>query len=141
MENNENLVKTNVDLGFVIDRKSKDFSFVPSWTYKRLIEENIICCDDVIQDITPYEDDDYHLDFWPTCGHFFVIENGCISQWVLQNTALVYDLGFRILKIDNGPYQDVALSIKSGGLNYDTFYFLPLYELLVSRGWPIYDHQ
>lgn len=137
MTKNKTIDNNTLDLGFVIDRKSKDFSFVPSWTYERLVEENIIYCDDVIQDVTPYEeyeDDDYHLDFWPTCGHFFVIENGCISQWVLQNTALVYDLGFRILKIDNGPYQDVALSIKSCGLSYDAFYFLPLYELLVSKG-------
>lgn len=134
MKNNEYLDMTNIYLGFVIDRKSKDFSLVPSWTYKRLVEKEIICCDDVIQDITPYEDDDYHLDFWPTCGHFFVIENGCISQWVLQNTALVYYLGFRILKIDNGPYQDVALSIGACELSYDTFYFLPLYKLLVSNG-------
>lgn len=137
MTNNKDLVKTNIDLGFVIDRKSKDFSLVPSWTYKRLVEEEIIFCDDVIQDITPYEedeDDDYNLDFWPTCGYFFVIENECISQWVLQNTALVYDLGFRILKIDNECYQDVALSIEAYGLSYDTFYFLPLYELLVSNG-------
>lgn len=108
MKNNEYLDKTNIYLGFVIDRKSKDFSLVPSWTYKRLVEKEIICCDDVIQDITPYEDDDYHLDFWPTCGFFFVI--------------------------DNGPYQDVALSIGACGLSYDTFYFLPLYKLLVSNG-------
>lgn len=134
MTKNKKIDNNTLDLGFVIDRKSKDFSLVPSWTYKRLVENEIICCDDVIQDITPYEDDEYHLDFWPTCGHFFVIENGCISQWVLQNTALVYDLGFRILKIDNGPYQDVALSIESCGLSYDTFYFLPLYELLVANG-------
>lgn len=123
MANNETIANNTLDLGFVIDRKSKDFSLVPSWTYERLVEENIICCDD----------DDYHLDFWPTCGHFFVIENGCISQWVLQNTALVYDLGFRILKIDNGPYQDVALSIEACGLSYDTFYFLPFYQLLVDH--------
>lgn len=136
MAYNENLVKTNIDLGFAIDRKSKDFSLVPSWTYKRLVEEEIIFCDDVIQDITPYEDeyDDYHLDFWPTCGYFFVIENECISQLVLQNTALVYDLGFRILKIDNESYQDVALSIEAYGLSYDNEYFLPFYELLVSNG-------
>lgn len=120
MTKNKKIDNNTLDLGFVIDRKSKDFSFVPSWTYKRLVEKEIICCDDVIQDLTPYKDDEYHLDFWPTCGHFFVIENGCISQWVLQNTALV---------------------INAYGLNYDHEYFLPLYELLVSKGIIGYDYQ
>ena len=136
MAYNENLVKTNIDLGFVIYRKSKDFSMVPTKPYYMLFAEGMLDIGDeneflAIEDITPYENFDIlcEVDFWPYNGYFFFIDNTSISSFVLKNLELIYDIGFRIFKVD----EDIALVINAYGLNYDNEYFLPLYELLVSN--------
>lgn len=137
MANNETISNNTLDLGFVIYRKSKDFSLVPTKPYYMLFAEGMLDVGDEneflsIEDITPYENFDIlcEVDFWPDNGYFFFIDNTSISSFVLNNLELIYDIGFRILKIDG----DIALVINAYGLSYDTFYFLPLYKLLVSNG-------
>lgn len=137
MTKNEYLVKTNIDLGFVIYRKSKDFSMVPTKPYYMLFAEGMLDIGDEneflsIEEITPYENFEFQCegDFWPLNGYFFFIDNTSISSFVLKNLELIYDIGFRILKIDG----DIALVINAYGLSYDNEYFFPLYELLVSNG-------
>lgn len=137
MTKNETIDNNALDLGFVIYRKSKDFSMVPTKPYYMLFAEGMLDIGDEneflsIEDITPYESEEiaFDTDFWPYNGYFFFIDNTSISSFVLKNLELIYDIGFRILKIDG----DIALVITAYGLKHDRKYFLPLYELLVSKG-------
>ena len=132
---NETISNNTLDLGFVIDRKSKDFSLVPTKPYEMLFAEDALNIKDddlLVEDITPYESEEieFDTDFWPCNGYFFFIDNTSISSFVLKNLELIYDIGFRIFKVD----EDIALVINAYGLSYDCEYFLPLYELLVANG-------
>ena len=142
MANNEYLVKTDIDLGFVRQRRYEDFSMVPTKPYEMLLYEdafNIKDDDLLVEDITPYENFEIQceVDYWPCNGYFFFIDTIPISRFVLKNLELIYDIGFRIFKVD----ENIALVINAYGLNYDHEYFLPLYELLVSKGIIGYDYQ
>lgn len=134
MKNNETIDNNTLDLGFVRHRRYEDFSMVPTKPYEMLFTDdalNITDDDLLVEDITPYENFEIQceVDFWPANGHFFFIDDTSISSFVLKNLELIYDIGFRIFKVD----KDIALVINAYGLNYDIEYFLPLYELLVSH--------
>lgn len=142
MAKNKTIDNNALDLGFVRQRRYEDFSMVPTKPYEMLFTDdalNITDDDLLVEDITPYENFEIQceVDFWPTNGHFFFIDDTSISRFVLKNLELIYDIGFRIFKVD----EDIALVINAYGLNYDHEYFLPLYELLVSKGIIGYDYQ
>lgn len=137
MKNNEKIVDNTLDIVFVRHKRFEDFSMVPTKPYELLVTEDVIYIEDegeflFIADITPYESEDIQCEtaFWPCNGHFFFIDNTSISSFVLKNLELIYDIGFRIFKVDD----DIALVINAYGVNYDYEYFLPLYKLLVSNG-------
>lgn len=134
MKKNETISNNTIDIVSVRHRRYEDFSMVPTKPYEMLFTEdalNITDDDLLVEDITPYESEEieFDTDFWPCNGYFFFIDNTSISSFVLKNLELIYDIGFRIFKVD----KDIALVINAYGLNYDIEYFLPLYELLVSH--------
>lgn len=136
MTNNETIVNNTLDIVSVKHKRYEDFSMVPTKPYEMLVDEGLIYIDEddklFIADVTPYENDETELDtyYWPSNGYFFFIDNTSISSFVLKNLELIHDIGFKIFKID----EDIALAINDYGINYDSEYFLPLYELLVSNG-------
>ena len=99
MTKNKTISNNTIDIVSVRHRRYEDFSMVPTKPY------------------------------WPCNGYFFFIDNTSISSFVLKNLELIYDIGFRIFKVD----EDIALVINAYSLSYDIEYFLPLYELLVSN--------
>lgn len=134
MTKNKTISNNTIDIVSVRHRRYEDFSMVPTKPYEMLFAEdalNITDDDLLVEDITPYENFEIQceVDFWPTNGHFFFIDDTSISSFVLKNLELIYDIGFRIFKVD----EDIALVINAYGINYDIEYFLPLYELLVSN--------
>lgn len=135
MNKNETITNNTLDIVSVKHKRYEDFSLVPTKPYEMLFAEdalNITDDDLLVEDITPYENFEIQceVDFWPSNGYFFFIDNTSISSFVLKNLELIYDIGFRIFKVD----EDIALVINAYGINYDIEYFLPLYELLVSNG-------
>lgn len=135
MAKNKTIDNKTLDIVSVKHKRYEDFSFVPTKPYEMLFAEgalNISDDDLLVEDITPYENFEIQceVDFWPCNGYFFFIDNISISSFVLNNLELIYDIGFRIFKVDT----DIALVINAYGLSYDIEYFLPLYELLVSKG-------
>lgn len=137
MKKNETIDNNTLDIVSVKHKRYEDFSMVPTKPYYMLFAEGMLDIGDEngflsIEDITPYESEEIasDTDFWPYNGYFFFIDNTSISSFVLKNLELIYDIGFRILKIDG----DIALVINAYGLSYDNEYFLPLYELLVANG-------
>lgn len=137
MTKNETIVNNTVDIISVKHKRYEDFSLVPTKPYEMLVTEGMLDIENeneflLIEDITPYENFEIQceVDFWPSNGYFFFIDNTSISSFVLKNLELIYDIGFRIFKVD----EDIALVINAYGLSYDNEYFLPLYKLLVSNG-------
>lgn len=137
MTNNETIDNNTLDLDFVRHRRYKDFSMVPTKPYERLVYEGMLYMEEeeeaiFLADITPYESEEIRraTDLWPLNGYFFFIDNISIYHFVSDNLELIRDIGFRMFKVD----ENIALVIDAYGINYDTFYFLPLYELLVSNG-------
>lgn len=134
MTKNKTISNNTIDIVSVRHRRYEDFSMVPTKPYEMLFAEdalNITDDDLLVEDITPYESEEieFDTDFWPCNGYFFFIDNTSISSFVLKNLELIYDIGFRIFKVD----EDIALVINAYSLSYDIEYFLPLYELLVSN--------
>ena len=134
MTKNKTISNNTIDIVSVRHRRYEDFSMVPTKPYELLFAEdalNITDDDLLVEDITPYESEEieFDTDFWPCNGYFFFIDNTSISSFVLKNLELIYDIGFRIFKVD----EDIALVINAYSLSYDIEYFLPLYELLVSN--------
>ena len=134
MTKNKTISNSTIDIVSVRHRRYEDFSMVPTKPYEMLFAEdalNITDDDLLVEDITPYESEEieFDTDFWPCNGYFFFIDNTSISSFVINNLELIYDIGFRIFKVD----EDIALVINAYGLSYDAFYFLPLYELLVAH--------
>lgn len=137
MTNNETIGNNTLDIVSVRHKRYEDFSMVPTKPYYMLFAEGMLDVEDEneflsIEDITPYENFEIlcEVGFWPDNGYFFFIDNTSLSSFVLKNLELIYDIGFRIFKVDD----DIALVINAYGVNYDYEYFLPLYKLLVSKG-------
>lgn len=137
MTNNETIGNNTLDIVSVRHKRYEDFSMVPAKPYYMLFAEGMLDVEDEneflsIEDITPYENFEIlcEVGFWPDNGYFFFIDNTSLSSFVLKNLELIYDIGFRIFKVDD----DIALVINAYGVNYDYEYFLPLYKLLVSKG-------
>lgn len=137
MANNETIVNNTLDLGFVRQRRYEDFSMVPTKPYEMLVEEGMLYMEEeeesiFLADITPYESEEIRCatDLWPLNGYFFFIDNIPIHHFVSDNLELIRDIGFRMFKVD----ENIALVIDAYGLKHDRKYFLPLYELLVSKG-------
>lgn len=135
MTKNKTIGNNSLDLGFVRQKRYEDFSMVPTKPYEMLLEDdavNIKNDDLLVEDITPYEDFEIQceVDYWPANGYFLFIDTIPISRFVLKNLELIYDIGFRIFKVD----ENIALVINAYGVNYEHEYFLPLYKLLVSNG-------
>lgn len=137
MKKNETIDNNTLDLDFVRHRRYEDFSMVPTKPYEMLVEEGMLYMEEeeeaiFLADITPYESEEIRCatDLWPLNGYFFFIDNIPIHHFVSDNLELIRDIGFRMFKVD----ENIALVIDTYGVNYDCKYFLPLYELLVSRG-------